>query len=407
MNDRKLNMTTEQEVLLKILECALKGEAYAGTFPDGINWDKLAQESWDQAVAALTFFSVNQSAIPPEARERWRAMALKEGAHQIWVAQAHADIVALFEKSGIGTVTLKGCASAAYFPRAEYRSLGDVDFFVAPEDHEKGNALLVQNGYRPGSRVGHHDRDYYKNNIHFEMHFAISGVPRGEAGKPFLRQLESLIDDRRMIETNMGEIAVPSDFHHGLIILLHTASHLLSEGIGLRHLCDWAAFADHFTDEEFCALFQEKLESLKIWRFAQVLTKTCERYLGIAPRGWSGDVEERVTARCINEFLTSGDSGRDPEKVKSGMLVSDSFSIRVSNDSSVKQLLSTATGIVEMHWPAAKKCRLLIPFGWLFFGIRYFIRAMLGTRKKLNLVEMSKEADERKKLYKEFGLSSS
>lgn len=398
--------TTEQRTLLCILQSALQDRAYAGPYPEGLDWAVLARESEEQAVAALAYFNVEHNGIPEEQLLRWRNIALKECAHQTWVSKAHSDISTLFSQNGIDAVTIKGCASAFFFPHPEYRSLGDVDFFVAPEDHERGHALLLENGFQPGARIGHHDRDYYKNNIHYEMHFAISGVPRGREGEPFLRHLEGLRQDRRTINTNMGPVAVPSDFHHGLIILLHTASHLLSEGIGLRHLCDWAAFVNHFSDDDFCDMFRGICQELSLWRFAQVLTKTCERYLGLAPRNWSGEVEEWVTDSCINEFLVSGDGGREKEtKLGSGMLVSDNFSARLSKGSRWQRLLSTASGVVEMHWPAAKQHPILLPFGWLWFGIRYFTRMLVGKRRKLPISEMSKEADRRRKLYSEFGLS--
>ena len=43
--------------------------------------------------------------------------------------------------------------------------------------------------------------------------------------------------------------AVPSDLHHGLILLLHNASHMTAGGIGLRHLCDWAVYMERMTDD--------------------------------------------------------------------------------------------------------------------------------------------------------------
>lgn len=400
-----INITREQETLLKILCSALKGQIYHSDYIPEISWDKLIQESRKHAVGALTYFSVDHQAIPTEAENAWNTVAMQELAHQIWVNRAHCDVVRLFRDKGIGVVTLKGCASAAYYPCPEYRSLGDVDFYVKPADHEAGNAILIENGYTPGSPVGHHDRDYYKQQVHFEMHFAISGVPSGQEGEPFLHQLEGLIDDQQTIQTKMGEITVPSDYHHGLILLLHTASHLLSEGLGLRHLCDWAVFVEHFSDDVFVDMFREKFEALGIWRFAQVLTKTCERHLGISAHHWSGSVEERITDQCIEEFLAYGDGGRaDDDRANSGLLVSDGFSVRLGNDSGLRQMISTLTRIVEMHWPASEKYRFLLPFGWLFFGVRYAVRMMVGKRRKINLIEISKAADERRRRYKDYGL---
>jgi len=67
-------------------------------------------------------------------------------------------------------------------------------------------------------------------------------------------------------------------------------------------------------------------------------------------------------------------------------------------------MISTLTRIVEMHWPASKKHRFLLPFGWLFFGVRYIIRMIAGKRRKIHLIEMSKAADERRRRYKDYGL---
>lgn len=401
----EIKATTEQKLLLQILSKTLNNEIYSDAFPEGIDWDALIKESREQAIGALTYCGIDRKAIPAEVSEKWNTLALQEIAHQIWVSQAHVGIVKLFTENGIDLVTMKGCASAAYYPHPDYRSLGDVDFFVAPEEHEKGNALLLANGYTVGNRIGHHDRDYYKHGIHFEMHFAISGVPQGDNGKQFRKELDGLIRDAGIIQTNSGSIIVPSDYHHGLIILLHTGSHLLSEGIGLRHLCDWAAFVNHFSDDEFCTLFQERFERLGIWRFAQVLTKTCERYLGICSCSWSGKVDETVMERLMQEILASGDGGREKGKIESGLLVSDPFSVRVSSKSNSRQLLTIASRVVETHWSLARRFKILLPFGWLFFGFRYTIRVLLGKRKKMNLIEMAKIADERKNLYKAFGLS--
>ena len=237
------------------------------------------------------------------------------------------------------------------------------------------------------------------------MHFAISGVPQGEDGASFRTELEGLIRESKTIQTKAGPVIVPSDYHHGLIILLHTGSHLLSEGIGLRHLCDWAVFVNHFSDDEFCSLFRERFEKLGIWRFAQVLTKTCERYLGICAHDWSDTVDEDITGRLIQEILISGDCGREKGKIESGLLVSDPFSIRVSSNSNVEQIISIISRVVETHWPIAKKYKILLPFGWLFFGLRYIIMMLLGRRKKPNLIKMAKCANERKSFYREFGLS--
>ena len=57
-------------------------------------------------------------------------------------------------------------------------------------------------------------------------------------------------------------------------------SHMTSESIGLRHLCDWAVFVNSISNNEFVGLFSENLKSFGLWKFAQIMTATSEKYLG-------------------------------------------------------------------------------------------------------------------------------
>ena len=202
----------------------------------------------------------------------------------------------------------------------------------------------------------------------------------------------------------MGAIYVPSDYHHGLIILLHTASHLLGGGLGLRHLCDWAAFVDHFSDEDFCRMFEADFKELRVWRFAQVVTRCCEKYLGLRPHDWTKDVDDAAVDQFMNEFLTTGDFGAKSENRQTNLMLSEGFSIRLGKKTGISNLLYILKKSTERQWPATKRVKPLLPFGMLYFALRYAFRMALGKRKKLNLVAMNREAKEQKNLYQSFGL---
>lgn len=62
--------------------------------------------------------------------------------------------------------------------------------------------------------------------------------------------------------------------------------HLLGEGIGLRHLCDWAVFADSLKEKEFRSLFETKLKSIGLWKFACILSQVCYKYLHCHNLSW-------------------------------------------------------------------------------------------------------------------------
>ena len=397
-----MELTREQKTLLRLLSGALHDET-AGEFPPDLDWDSLLKECRQQTVMALSYFGADAAALPGDVKQSWKKIAYKEVGTYYRVCMAHVEVGRLLEEHGIPTVILKGCASAQYYPHPEYRAMGDVDFYVAPEDVEKSRALLEANGYTDDHRIGDHDHSYHKNNIHFELHFAVSGVPHGEEGEPFRRALAALLAERRHIETRFGPLCVPSDFHHGLILLLHTASHLLGGGLGLRHICDWAAFVGRFPDAAFCDLFEEPLRELKLWRFAQVLTRCCECFLELPARGWTRDVDEDTAALLLNEFLTTGNFGAK-ETRQSDLMLSEGFSVHLGKKSGFATLLAVLRRSAEQRWPVIERVRLLLPFGMLGLALRYGFRMLTGKREKLHFIAMSREAEARKRLFQSFGL---
>lgn len=95
-------------------------------------------------------------------------------------------------------------------------------------------------------------------------------------------------------------------------MLLHVASHMMSEGIGMRHLCDWAVFADTLGNEKFVTLFEEKLKRFGLWKFAQILTLVSERYLGLVHKEWAQnpDVTEEQLEALMEDILNGGNFGK-------------------------------------------------------------------------------------------------
>ena len=104
------------------------------------------------------------------------------------------------------------------------------------------------------------------------MHFQPSGIPQGKAGVKVRKYLSDLLPRSETKQTELGEITVPSTFHHGLIILLHMCHHLTGDGLGLRHLCDWAVFINSIGEEKFLEMF-EKVEIVFGNEMAVILNK--------------------------------------------------------------------------------------------------------------------------------------
>ena len=156
------------------------------------------------------------------------------------VIHAHGCLYNILEN--IPYVIIKGYASAYYYREPYLRSMGDVDFLIHPEDMSKVDAILRQNGF-----VFNHETElhkcYEKNGIVFEAHKTVNGIPQTyRHEKEFVC---SIFDTSRTISCQSGNMIIPDDYHEGLICLFHIVEHLISTGIGVRHLCDWACYISH------------------------------------------------------------------------------------------------------------------------------------------------------------------
>lgn len=181
----------------------------------------------------------------------------------------------------------KGAASASYYLTPAFRSMGDVDFLVKTEDVERAGKVLEEHGLKPWDQEHISHIVYRGPRMHYEMHFNLAGTLNGTVGELVREYTKDIFEKAETRSIVSGIAMLPSPFHHGLILLLHTCHHLTGEGVGLRHLCDWAVFENTFSEAEFREIFEEKLKAIGLWRFAQIFTRTSIKYLGADERSWA------------------------------------------------------------------------------------------------------------------------
>lgn len=235
------------------------------------------------------------------------------------------------------------------------------------------------------------------------MHFVINGIPDSLADI-FERYIGNILDNTKEITVANGKCRVPSDFHHGIVLLLHTAGHLTNEGVGLRHLCDWAVFVNRFSNDEFINLFEIPLKEMGLWRFAQLLTLCCEGYLGIYKKQWAGEAEEGLTGEIIADIMNGGNFGfKDKDRYGQIKYISDREAHKVSNKGAFSQLLSSINAKAKTEYKFAKNCKLLLPIAWASVIFNYLI-LVLTRKRKLDNLNTINSAKYRQSLYNKFKL---
>ena len=392
-------MTDSQRIILQLLSKAL---FYKPVEVQSADWNDILTEAKNQAIVQLIDSVLDKSLLSFEEAKAWKQAASKDIANNIRIGHNHSLLHEWME--GIPYVILKGAASASYYPTPAYRSMGDVDFLVREEDIEKAGNVLEEHGLKPWNQEHISHIVYRGPRMHYEMHFNLAGTPNGAAGD-LVREYSKDIFEKAETRTVVSGVAtLPSPFHHGLILLLHTCHHLTGEGVGLRHLCDWAVFENSFSEEEFRELFDKKLKEIGLWRFAQILTRVSIKYLGADERLWAVADDELVNA-LLEDILTGGNFGKkDSDRALQTMLISDRGKDGVGRTSMANQFQKSIDEMIYQKWPSARKNKLLLPIGWGFFGGRRLFRELTGKRKKTDIKQLVEVAGQRRSLYAQLHL---
>ncbi|MBE5863904.1 MAG: hypothetical protein E7295_13790 [Lachnospiraceae bacterium] len=318
-------------------------------------------------------------------------------ANNMLVVSAHEEITRLLE--GIPFVTVKGFASAYYYPQPLKRPMGDVDVYVDPQYYDDVIAVITTNGFV--KQENHQERHlaFRKNEIVYEIHNSLKGVP-DSVGRPVVNDkvnkaldvfMESLVPSARKVKAQKGEVIIPDDYHHGVIMLMHIAGHLLeSGGIGLRHICDWAVYARQVSLEPF----QKELKELGLWKFACQLTALCTRYLGLEEMPWAGHWDDAFLEEFMEDILKAGNFG-----TKSGGRI---LNVKMANAESFWEPFISR---VNQKYPKMAKHKWLFPIQVIRYVFFYF-RMQISHHRPLNF-SFVKEGQKRKALYDQFCLYES
>lgn len=403
-------MNKVQRLLLQVIGAALFGRDLPAV--DARYIEPLLKEGKAQAVYSLLFNVLDdqiKQALSAEKYEQYSEMNLMHAIACTRNFDEHGELHELMTGGQIPYVVIKGLASALYYPEPSLRNMGDVDYLVDPSDMSRAGNVLEQAGFA----VDHGDED---DGIHvaytrppmsiWEMHRSVNGVPSGEIGKAIQAELDRTIETAEETTCEGVLCRMPDRFHHGLIMLLHTASHMTSEGVGMRHLCDWSVFASALSDAEFRGLFEKKLKSFGLWKFAQALTLLGVNYFGAPKRVWAIEALERrlITAEqlesLMNDILSGGNFGtKDMNRYREIKYISDRGEYTVSSDGIIKQGFKTLNKKVCADFRTIEKHKFLMPIGYIAEGGKYIGLLLSGKRKASGTRQMLREAAQRKKVY--------
>ncbi len=380
--------------MIEIILKALKKELFNINveFPPNINWEDVQKEAQLQATDSLVYSGISKSGIEDEHFKKETVYQILKNTKSFMM---HVNISKILEKAEIPYMIIKGVVSASYYPSPDIRPMGDTDVLVKREHLQKAFELFKKYGLETDKEVekvksGHHI-DFKKGKQRIELHFDLPGYPDNEMAEEVKKLTSDIWENTKIYETPYGKIVGPSEFHHGLIMLLHMQEHMQKGGMGLRHLCDWAVFVNKYSDNEFLNLFEEKLKNIGLWRFACLLSQT-SKYIGLTQKEWMGNDEE-LAKKLLEDIISCGNFGRkDMNRVASQKYV-PVVGNEKKKKSQLGQYFDYGLKTTCVIWPFYKKHKWLLPIGFIGYCVRTGYRLITKKSKMYNLKDNNKVYD--------------
>ncbi len=395
-------LTAEQKLLLELVGCAVH-EKQPPILPELINWQLLAQESGSQGVFLPVFhiLSRDPSQLPEDIYQEFFQRARRATARNMQVEFAQTELVSALEQGGYPYVILKGEASASYYPMPELRQLGDVDFLVPEDCTDRVIREMEILGY--SSQWHDHHWLIQKERNRLEMHIEASGIPKEKGRREITEFLNSIYEECRIAHGSSGDFRVSGDAHHGLILILHMQHHAVCEGIGLRHIMDWACYVNATAGKPF---WQERLlpilQQAGLLRFAAVMTKMSGLYFGSYCPDWAANAEEGLCRELMEDILSGGNFGRkNAERSRAGNMLPD-WEKNEKEAGKLRLLYRTLRKAVLRKHPGWGRKPVRLFLAMTGKAIRY--AALFALGKRPNLLKAAAYADTRRSVYEKLRL---
>lgn len=406
MNDQYSSMAMPQQMLLHLLSIAMTRKSKENRFSQedlhGMDWKAVYRESRKQTVCLMALHAVAEyrQYLPADVYNAWIGQAGDLFSRNLQISSEQQRMVELLTQNGIPHVILKGYAAAAYYPRADLRMFGDVDFLVEKPFLNKAEDILVQNGYRRWKMPHDCHTVFSKNGVRFEMHVETVGIPFGNVGKKVREFMRNGVSTRQIKMVEDQSLFVPNDLYHGLILLLHMQHHMLGEGMGLRHLCDWLLYVQKTAQQDFWdETLIPFLKEIGLYRFAATVTKLGAIYFDLPCPLWAQEIDENLCADVMNDILIGGNFGvKDKERAKSGMLISEHGKSGTERGT-LYNLMHLMHRNVWQTYPILHKVPLLYPFLYVYRVLRHVVLMVFG--KRVSLFKMIVPAKERRGIYRQ------
>ena len=391
----------ESRALLALLAWELFGRE-PDFDPEIIDWTKVLEMADGHALTALMYPGLKRlRGVPQGIVDASRSAAIASAMQWERILSVEEEIAHQLDERKIPCAVLKGASSAIAYPHYELRVPGDIDILVRPEDMESAVKTLRQLGFAFDQATAMHEC-YHGMGTIVELHWSASVFPDTEKGRFARAYMADALDSVHM--RRIGGVTIPTltGVHQLISLLAHMERHMSLSGIGLRQLCDWAA-AIHACCENIGVLELQVLEQCGLLCYAQVITRGCEKYLGLPTCEWSHDVSEKLADAAFEDILNAGNFHSRPGERSVGAVMMQGKIVEEEGSCIIRSYIRYVRHRIRNAYPWAKHW-IWVPLFGLYFPLQRYARVLAGKRKSVRLQDAIRTARFRERLIRQLRL---
>ena len=367
-----MNLTAAEQMLLKALRAALRGESVEEEHSAG-DWEALMALSAAHKVLPLVGEAVYAC---PSAREVWSRYKARSIAQVTAQTVKSCQFMALYDRmrqEGLHPLVVKGIVCRALYPRGDHRISGDEDLFVPDGEFSACCEALRRSGLVPtgdeeGFEVGWRREG---SPLYIELHRRLFAPDAGAYG-----ELERFFDASRRVSYPVegGSVDSLTPHDHMLYLLLHAYKHFIHSGFGIRQVCDIGLWAKVYGAGIDWERLYEQCGKAHALTFSAAVFQIARRYLGVElalPRRW-----EAISTDCepmLRDLLGAGIYGSaQRSRLHSATVTLGTVeSQRKAGRGGMLGSLFPSRRSMEGKYPVLKKHPWLLPGAWCLRLVRY------------------------------------
>ena len=377
-------MNQSEQILLAAIQGALFGiEAH---YPEDADWDAVVKAAREQAV-----FGLVANALPAEVQRKWEMLLYQSAIKNTQNTYAQTTLWQLLKAHQIPMVVLKGTAASVYYPDPSLKALGDIDFYVAPDQLERAKEVLAAQGFEAVGAGDSRHFPYKKDGISYELHHRFSYDDL---------DIEDYIAEgvrcAQIAEVDQQPFPMLPPLANGLVLLAHMRYHLKS-GLGLRQIIDWMMYCHQVLSDRFWASeFLPACKAVGMDTLAITVTRMCQLYMGLGQEiTWCQNADVYTCEMLLENLFASGNFGA---KNAAGVRF-ETVSTYFKSEGFFRYLQRSG----EITWEAYHKHPGLKPFCWFYQLCRY-TRMTLKSKRGTKLLSDFSRSEERAELLKRLGI---